>query len=647
MKKNNYKLVSGLLAVMLAGLNAFAGAPTVVNSTWVGDGSPNFFNGEWSDAALWNPNGMPNDGGGTVYDVTIPYDEAGFIFNGPTLDTNVTIRNLTLVNRAIVDNQINTGTNLTVTGSTTLSTSPGGDFGVITAAGSSTFNLGTLTNYNAATKTLEGARFSAYIGATIAFRGADVVTNNGQLVVGGAGSRIINQDTGTNAFANIAVNNFSFSIENGLNFTTAGNFTNNASLSVRSGTNSTSLTIGGSLTNYNAATFTLSGGSFFLDGPGTATLRFANADIRVISDCFVTVDGAGAAITDLLGNDALRNLSSVSGELTLGGTRTLTPIGGNFQVAGNFTVTSNSSVTVQGNYTQNSGQLTVNNDSDINATGTLYASQTIVALGTTFGSPLATTASASSGFTVTNFSQLTGTGTAFGDLTFTADSSFMPGHSAGQVNLEGNLTMDSTCIFGMEIGGLVPGEEFDLIAQTGGAFTINLGGSQLVLSLIGFETPITNWDTFDIITSENPILGSFGNVASGDRLGTADGRGSFRVTYSGQNAVTLSDFLLPPQPAALLSRKMHGAFQGDLSLPLTGAPGVEPRSGGASGIYQMIIAFPSNVIVGEGRTADDNVTRDGDDHVINAGRAATARFDSWRASEGQTEITLECTVHLA
>ena len=162
MKKNNYKLVSGLLAVVLAGLNAFAGAPTVVNSTWLGDGSSNFFNGEWSDDTLWNPNVVPNDGGGTVYDVTIPYDENGFVFNGPTLNTDVTIQNLTLVNRAIVDNQINNGTNLTVTGSTTFTTTPGFEDqdGVITAAGNSTFNLGTLTNYNAATHTLEGARFS-------------------------------------------------------------------------------------------------------------------------------------------------------------------------------------------------------------------------------------------------------------------------------------------------------------------------------------------------------------------------------------------------------------------------------------------------------------------------------------------------------
>ena len=600
MKKNNYKLLSGLLAGLLACLNAFAGAPTVVNSTWVGDGSSNFFNGEWSDGTLWNPNGVPNDGGGTVYDATIPYDQAGFIFNGPTLDTNVTIRNLTLVNRAIVDNQINNGTNLTVTGSTTFTTTPGfeGQFGVITAAGSSTFNLGTLTNYNAATKTLEGARFSAYVGATIAFRGADVVTNNGELVVGGAGSRIINQDTGTNAFANIAVNNFSFSIENGLSFTTAGNFTNNGSLSVRSGNNSTTLTIAGALTNYNAATFTLTGGFYFLDGPGNATLRFADADIRVISDATVIVDGTGAAITDLLANDALRFLSSVNGNVTLGGNRAVSPIGGNLQVTGNFTVANNSVISVGEDYTQAGGQLTLGTFSHMSALGTMYASDTIIALGTTFGSPLVTTITANGGFTVTNFSQLTGTGTAFGDLTFTADSSWIPGFSAGQIDVQGNVTMDSTTSFVMEIGGLLPGEEFDLIAQTG-AFTTNLGGSTLVLSFVeGFENSITNSDTFDIITSENPILGSFGNVASGDRLGTADGRGSFRVTYTGANAVTLSDFLLPPQPVALISRKMHGAFQGDLSLPLTGAPGVEPRSGGGSGIYQMIISFPTIVNVG-------------------------------------------------
>jgi hypothetical protein len=246
----------------------------------------------------------------------------------------------------------------------------------------------------------------------------------------------------------------------------------------------TTFTVNGNLTNYDTATKTLSGGIYNIDGHegAIATLRFADADIRHLN---ATLEMEGDShITDLAGNDALQNLSSVSGELVLSGTRTLTPDGGNLQVTGNFKIAGDSSVTIQGDYTQGSGQLTISNGGSMTTFGTMYCDSSIISLGTTFGPPLVTTASASSGFNVSNFSQLTGTGTAFGDLTFTTDSSFMPGHSAGQVNLEGNLTMDSTCIFGMEIGGTSPGEEFDLVAQTGSAFTINLGGSQLVVSLI-------------------------------------------------------------------------------------------------------------------------------------------------------------------
>jgi hypothetical protein len=167
----------------------------------------------------------------------------------------------------------------------------------------------------------------------------------------------------------------------------------------------------------------------------------------------------------------------------------------------------------------------------------------------------------------------------------------------------------------MEIGGTSAGTQFDQIVQQGGAGTV-LDGA-LELSFIGgFETPITNSDTFAILTSDQPLTGSFDNVASGARLITTDGLGSFRVTYSGQNTVTLSDFLPAPQPTVAFSRKMHGALIGDLSLPLTGAPGVEPRSGGASNVYQMIIGFANNVIVSDAVVSGDGMV---DSFSVNSG----------------------------
>ena len=44
-----------------------------------------------------------------------------------------------------------------------------------------------------------------------------------------------------------------------------------------------------------------------------------------------------------------------------------------------------------------------------------------------------------------------------------------------------------------------------------------------------------------------------------------------------------------------VSRKMHGAAVFDIALPLTGAAGIECRTGGANGNHQVILTFPSAV----------------------------------------------------
>ena len=46
-----------------------------------------------------------------------------------------------------------------------------------------------------------------------------------------------------------------------------------------------------------------------------------------------------------------------------------------------------------------------------------------------------------------------------------------------------------------------------------------------------------------------------------------------------------------------VSRKLHGSFVGDIPLPRSGALGVECRTGGASGIHQVIMTFPGTVTV--------------------------------------------------
>src|SRR5262249_16050235 len=51
-------------------------------------------------------------------------------------------------------------------------------------------------------------------------------------------------------------------------------------------------------------------------------------------------------------------------------------------------------------------------------------------------------------------------------------------------------------------------------------------------------------------------------------------------------------------PTSVVSRKTHGgAGTFDVNLPLTGTPGIECRTGGATSDYQIVVTFPGTVTV--------------------------------------------------
>ena len=52
-----------------------------------------------------------------------------------------------------------------------------------------------------------------------------------------------------------------------------------------------------------------------------------------------------------------------------------------------------------------------------------------------------------------------------------------------------------------------------------------------------------------------------------------------------------------PVPSSAVSRKVHGAFTGDINLPLTGNVGVECRSTGGTNDYTMVVTFANSVTV--------------------------------------------------
>jgi len=133
-----------------------------------------------------------------------------------------------------------------------------------------------------------------------------------------------------------------------------------------------------------------------------------------------------------------------------------------------------------------------------------------------------------------------------GGSTLTNNGTMAPGFPPGQANVGGNWQLGSTSNLDFDIGGTISGTNYEVFNKTdGGALTLH---GNLVVHLINNFTP-QNSDTFTIVTTQAILQGAFSNVANGGRLTTADGGGSFQVTYNVLNNpvasrnVMLSNFL--------------------------------------------------------------------------------------------------------
>ncbi len=96
--------------------------------------------------------------------------------------------------------------------------------------------------------------------------------------------------------------------------------------------------------------------------------------------------------------------------------------------------------------------------------------------------------------------------------------------------------------------------------------------------------------------------------------------GSESITESVRNA-----FLREVQVVSVVSRKIQGAATFDINLPLTGNPGVECRSGGAGGDYQLIFSFANtltsvdnaSVTSGTGSISSQMIDTDAHNYIVN------------------------------
>ena len=101
----------------------------------------------------------------------------------------------------------------------------------------------------------------------------------------------------------------------------------------------------------------------------------------------------------------------------------------------------------------------------------------------------------------------------------------------------------------------------------------------------------------------NPSLGYPNQNKMGDYMSIVSdntgGNVAYCATFNGEEDIYYVRVApVAPQAQSAVSRKTHGAAGTfDIDLPLTGNPGIECRSGGASSDYQLVISFANPVTV--------------------------------------------------
>ena len=415
---------------------------------------------------------------------------------------------------------------ITSAGSFTLGTSWGtftttGNFtndGTLSVGGGDKFivnSADSLTNFSGTT--LTGGTYK--ITGVLEFAGANIVTNDANITLTGANSKI-DSTTLANGLANFAINGTgaSFTLGSGRSFTTAGNFTNNGALTVGAGD---TFDVNGNLTNFSGTTLT--GGGYTVNG----TLQFNGADI-VTNAASITLGSTTGKIVNQSGTNALLGLTTNTGKFTLSGNANLSTTGGSFTNSGTMTISSGSTLTVGGsssNYTQTAGTTTVN--------GTLTGS----------GAPVMDL----------NGGNLYGTGTVDDGVVDAATITPGSATTTGKLQLNGTYAQNSGGTLDVTVGGLTAGTQFD---QLNVSSTASLSGTLNVKLASGYTPAIGN--TFDIVNAST-ISGDFTTI-TGLAINSSE---HFTVTtVSGDEIVLTVVSGAAPSPSVDLNKLMHAGGHG-------------------------------------------------------------------------------------
>jgi autotransporter-associated beta strand protein len=174
----------------------------------------------------------------------------------------------------------------------------------------------------------------------------------------------------------------------------------------------------------------------------------------------------------------------------------------------------------------------------------------------------------------------------------------------------------------MGAGGAVGAVTLTMNANSVIDFTSASSGSVLVFQNFslasGTAITIDHWTgsagsngVDKLLFASNPgyTLTDLANVQFTDDTGTNFATGAQLIDFNGYFELVPVPVPGPP-PDSVVSRKGHGSppTNRDIPLPLTGCPGIECRTGGATGDHQLVFTFPSPVSVNGGSPPQADVT---------------------------------------
>jgi hypothetical protein len=244
--------------------------------------------------------------------------------------------------------------------------------GTIRAQNGGTVSASTPTNYSAGT--LTGGTWQVYADSILrVVMDTGIVTNAATILLDGATSNFYSDSGTTDALAStFAINAAagSFTIQNGRNFTTSFNFTNDGTLNVGA---ASTFVVFANLTNYDFPSGTLTSGTYIISG----TFQFTLTAIYTNKGTIV-LDGSAAQIIDKFGNSAFTffDLNTASANFTVQNGAAVSVANGSFENDGTLKVGNNSTFSISGIDTDN-GTLTVLSGGTLSLAGGGSASGTV------------------------------------------------------------------------------------------------------------------------------------------------------------------------------------------------------------------------------------------------------------------------------